>query len=108
MKGRTQVTTTPTYAAQRDEVNEALAEQVPAELLEGFGRIVAAQAAVDYVAQAPKVGDRAPDFTLPDQLGREVSLAGELEQGPVVLIFYRGEWCPYCNTKIGRASGRER
>jgi peroxiredoxin len=100
MKGRTPVTTTPTYAAQRDEVNAALAEQVPAEVLEGFGRIRAEQAAVDYAARAPKVGDRAPDFTLPDQLGHPVSLAGELEQGPVVVIFYRGEWCPYCNPML--------
>jgi peroxiredoxin len=90
-------TTTPTFAEQRDEVNAALAEQAPAELLEGFGRIRADQAAVDYVARAPKVGEKAADFTLKDQLGREVSLAGELEQGPVVLLFYRGEWCPYCN-----------
>lgn len=90
-------TTTPTFAEQRDGVNAALAEQAPAELLEGFGRIRADQAAVDYAARAPKVGEKAPDFTLQDQLGREVSLAGELEQGPVVLLFYRGEWCPYCN-----------
>ena len=93
-------TTNPTYAAQRDEVNAALAEQAPAELLEGFGRIRADQAAVDYAARAPKIGDRAPDFTLPDPLGRQVSLAGELEQGPVVLIFYRGAWCPYCNAML--------
>ena len=92
--------TTPTYAEQRDEVNAGLAAQAPAELLEGFGRLVAEQAAVDYAERAPKVGDRAPDFTLPDQLGRRVSLAGELEQGPVVLIFYRGEWCPYCNVML--------
>ena len=90
-------TTTPTFAEQRDGVNAALAEQAPAELLEGFGRIRADQAAVDYAARAPRVGGKAPDFTLKDQLGREVSLAGELEQGPVVLLFYRGEWCPYCN-----------
>jgi peroxiredoxin len=94
------VTTTATFAEQRDEVNAALAEQAPAEVLEGFGRIRADQAAVDYAARAPKVGDRAPGFTLQDQLGREVSLAGELEQGPVVLIFYRGEWCPYCNVML--------
>jgi len=93
-------TTTPTYADQRDEFNAELAAQAPAEVLAGFGRIVAEQAAVDYAARAPKVGDRAPDFTLPDQLGRQVSLAGELEQGPVVLIFYRGEWCPYCNLML--------
>lgn len=94
------MTTTPTYAEQRDEVNAGLAAQAPAEVLEGFGRIRADQAAVDYAARAPKVGDRAPDFTLPDQLGRQVSLAGELEQGPVVLLFYRGEWCPYCNAML--------
>ena len=91
------MTTTPTFAEQRNAVNAALAEQAPAELLEGFGRIRADQAAVDYAARAPKVGETAPDFTLKDQLGREVSLASELEQGPVVLLFYRGEWCPYCN-----------
>src|SRR5207237_7502533 len=80
--------------------NAGLVDQAPAELVEGFGRFVAEQAAVDYAARAPKVGDRAPGFTLPDQLGRQVSLAGELEQGPVVLIFYRGEWCPYCNLML--------
>jgi peroxiredoxin len=94
------MTTTPTFAAQRDEFNAGLAAQAPAEVVEGFGRIIADQAAVDYAARAPKVGERAPDFTLRDQLGRQVSLAGELEHGPVVLIFYRGEWCPYCNMML--------
>jgi len=94
------MTTTPTFAEQRDEFNARLAEQAPAEVLEGFGRIIADQAAVDYAARAPKVGNRAPDFTLRDQLGRHVSLARELEHGPVVLIFYRGEWCPYCNIML--------
>jgi peroxiredoxin len=95
-----QMTTTPTFAEQRDEFNARLAEQAPAEVLEGFGRIIADQAAVDYAARAPKVGERAPHFALRDQLGRQVSLAGELEHGPVVLIFYRGEWCPYCNMML--------
>jgi len=94
------VTTTPSFADQRDEFNAGLAEQAPTELVEGFGRIIAEQAAVDYAARAPKLGDRAPDFALPDQLGRQVSLAGELQQGPVVLIVYRGEWCPYCNLML--------
>src|SRR5205807_8987248 len=96
-KERTQVMSTQTFAEQRDGVNAAVAEQAPAELLEGFGRIRADQAAVDYTARAPKVGQKAPDFTLTDQLGRQVSLASELQQGPVGLLFYRGEWCPYCN-----------
>jgi peroxiredoxin len=94
------MTTTPTFADQRDAFIAGLAAQAPAEVLEGFGRLIADQAAVDYAARAPKVGDRAPDFMLHDQLGRQVSLAGELERGSVVLIFYRGEWCPYCNIML--------
>jgi peroxiredoxin len=47
-----------------------------------------------------KTGDRAPDFTLPDALGRPVSLAERLHQGPAVVTFYRGGWCPYCNIQL--------
>ncbi|UCD46865.1 MAG: redoxin domain-containing protein [Deltaproteobacteria bacterium] len=38
------------------------------------------------------VGERAPDFLLPNQVGKEVRLADRLAAGPVVLSFYRGEW----------------
>ena len=41
---------------------------------------------------APRVGDRAPDFTLPDQDGRQVTLAQLLAPGGAVLVFYRGTW----------------
>ncbi len=43
------------------------------------------------------VGDTAPDFTSTDQNGKTVNLKSLLRDGPVVLVFYRGEWCPYCN-----------
>src|SRR5262249_39781272 len=99
-RNTTEMATTPTYADQRDEFYAGLVAQAPAEVVEGFRRIVAGQAAVDYEARAPKVGDHALGFSLPDQFGREVSLAGELARGPVVLIFYRGEWCPYCNLML--------
>lgn len=49
---------------------------------------------------ALKPGELAPDFTLPDALGRPVRLAERLRQGPVVLKFYRGGWCPYCNLEL--------
>jgi peroxiredoxin len=45
-------------------------------------------------------GDRVADFTLPDPGGRSVSLTSILEAGPVVLTFYRGGWCPYCNIQL--------
>jgi len=47
-----------------------------------------------------KIGERAPDFTLPNAFGKTVSLYDELKKGPVVLVFYRGAWCPYCNLHL--------
>lgn len=44
------------------------------------------------LARVPKVGDRAPDFTLADSAGQPVSLASLRARGPVVLSFYRGRW----------------
>ncbi len=49
---------------------------------------------------APKVGDVAPDFALPDQHGRIVSLHDRLERGPVVATFFRGGWCPFCTLAL--------
>lgn len=45
-------------------------------------------------------GDQAPDFSLPDVCGNSVSLSGLLQKGPVVVSFYRGCWCPYCNIQL--------
>ena len=50
--------------------------------------------------RALKEGDTAPDFTLKNASGNEVSLAKLLENGPVVLTWYRGSWCPYCNIAL--------
>ncbi len=47
-----------------------------------------------------KVGATAPDFKLPDGEGKKRSLSTLLKSGPVVLVFYRGEWCPYCNLQL--------
>jgi peroxiredoxin len=44
-----------------------------------------------------KLGDTAPDFVAKDVDNNLISLSKELKNGPVVLIFYRGEWCPVCN-----------
>lgn len=46
------------------------------------------------------VGDLAPDFTAIDQNDNSVQLKELLESGPLVLLFYRGEWCPYCNKQL--------
>ncbi len=46
------------------------------------------------------IGDKAPDFSLPDADGNTVSLSDTLKKGPVVLVFYRGAWCPFCNIHL--------
>jgi peroxiredoxin len=64
------------------------------------------QAGVDELTEsgiaerAVKEGERAPDFELPNVQGKSVSLSALLEHGPVVLAFYRGGWCPYCNLQL--------
>jgi peroxiredoxin len=65
-------------------------------------RVEAAIAQIRATGEAVglQVGDVAPDFVLPDALGRPTGLGAALERGPVVLTFYRGEWCPYCNLQL--------
>ena len=49
---------------------------------------------------APKPGDVMPTFVLPDETGRLMSLKDLLAQGPAVVTFHRGHWCPYCRISI--------
>lgn len=48
-----------------------------------------------------KVGDQAPSFELPNQNGELVKCEELLRNGPLIITFYRGVWCPYCNTDLG-------
>jgi len=50
--------------------------------------------------EAVTVGDKAPDFELPNAAGEKIALSALLERGPVVLAWYRGGWCPYCNLEL--------
>lgn len=51
-------------------------------------------------SQALQVGAQVPDLTMPDALSQPVSLSSHWQRGPLVLIFYRGGWCPYCNLEL--------
>ena len=50
--------------------------------------------------QSLKVGDAIPAVTLPNALGKSVAVQDLLKAGPVVIAFYRGGWCPYCNMEL--------
>ena len=47
-----------------------------------------------------KVNDKAPNFSAKDQNGKTVELNKLIKSGSVVIVFYRGEWCPYCNKQL--------
>lgn len=48
------------------------------------------------------VGKMDPNFKGKDQNGKMITLQSALKKGPVVLLFYRGQWCPYCNKQLGQ------
>lgn len=50
--------------------------------------------------KAKKVGEVAPTFSLRDADGNEISSTEMLSKGPLVISFYRGVWCPYCNMEL--------
>ena len=62
--------------------------------------------AASHVAEhAKNVGEIAPDFRLPNATGARVSLYDMLNNGPVVLSFYRGGWCPFCSLELQALQG---
>ena len=74
--------------------------KLPSEVRETMSTATADLAASGILNSAIAVGDTAPDFVLPNATGKEVKLSDLLANGPVVLSFYRGQWCPYCNLEL--------
>ncbi|WP_327428517.1 peroxiredoxin-like family protein [Streptomyces sp. NBC_01236] len=79
---------------------EARQRQIPAEIREIMRRAGQELADSGQADRALAVGAQAPRFTLPTATGQTLSLDGLLAAGPVVLTFYRGAWCPYCNIAL--------
>lgn len=73
-----------------------LSDDLIHDLMYPVGQLIAAGAA----AHALQEGERAPDFSLPDIHGHPVTLAHLLAQGPVIVTFYQGAWCPYCSLQL--------
>lgn len=92
-----------TIASLQEQLDERASEfrtNAPQELVDLFEKGVQDVAGTNITARALKVGDIAPVFGLPDHSGRLVNITAHLAQGPVVLTFYRGGWCPYCNLQL--------
>lgn len=79
--------------------NELLAEFSEADR-ESYVHLVDWLRKTDIVSHALQVGDTAPDFLLPDEEGRLHSSKQLRGGGPLVVSFYRGGWCPFCNAEL--------
>ena len=96
-------TNIPTNTPLQQQIDEFIAEGaswLPTgllwDLLRPIGQLITSGAAERSI----KAGTQAPDFTLLDARGTTVKLSHLLEQGPVVMTFYRGQWCPYCHMML--------
>jgi peroxiredoxin len=97
------VMTFPTNTPLQQQIDEFIAEGVSwlpthllQDLLSPIGQLINSGAAEN----ALKEGAQASDFALPDSRGTVVRLSHLLTQGPVIMTFYRGQWCPYCHLAL--------
>ncbi len=84
-----------TLTAQLNDFTAQIPPEIAARITNGVDEVTSSG-----VAPGLAVGDMAPGFTLEDAVGNRVVLADLLAEGPVVVTFYRGEWCPFCNLQI--------
>ena len=89
-----------TYAEQYQNIVQEFMAGLPEEaqtiVMKNFEEIMTS----DFGAKALNEGSIATDFTLPNAKGEQTQLNKLLKKGPVVLNFYRGGWCPFCNLEF--------
>jgi len=76
------------------------------DFMKGVDDVIAQAKHFEQGSDAIALGESAPNFELPNQEGQATSLAALLEKGPVVVTFYRGSWCPYCNLQLRALQAR--
>jgi peroxiredoxin len=87
----------PNYNEEKLGLQAKLASMISKESLDVFN-VDAAQLGLEFTSPLKlSIGDQAPLFHLPNAVNKIIALQDLLNAGPVVITFYRGNWCPYCN-----------
>lgn len=89
-----------TLQAILDERKADWAQKASDEIKRIYGEGIDSVENSGIVTTAKQVGDQAPNFSLKNAKGEAVQLSDYLAKGPVVLTWYRGGWCPYCNLTL--------
>ena len=95
-----ETSTSPTLSQQLAEKAAGFAKRAPADRLATFTKGIADVRKSGIEESAKQVGDEAVDGTLKGWKGDSVTLSKLWSEGPVVLMWYRGGWCPYCNIQL--------
>ena len=90
----------PSLQAQLDAKRKGFEERAPKEVQTLYNTAVEDLRVSGILGTMRAVGDTAPDFILPSADGDSIRLSTLLKSGPVVLAWYRGGWCPYCNLEL--------
>lgn len=85
-----------------DAKKAAFEAKADPEKMRIYAEGIEAVRASGILESARQVGDTAPDFTLNNATGQPVRLYEVLKNGPVIITWYRGGWCPYCNLTLQR------
>ncbi|UMB61165.1 AhpC/TSA family protein [Lutibacter sp. A80] len=85
---------------EQTDAKIALGRKNNPEFMKGVDEIIDEAKAFEKGKNAIKVGEKAPIFKLPNPLSKQIELLDLLRKGPVVITFYRGSWCPYCNLQL--------
>ena len=76
------------------------AAKIPAEVLAIMKNAIQELESSNLVNQALKTGDKIPTIELPNATGKIISIQEQIKKGKVIIAFYRGGWCPYCNLEL--------
>lgn len=87
-------------AQQIEELKENLVKQLPTEVLEVFEKSIQDLKTKNIEESSIKVNDKFPDFSLPGAGNKIINLMERLKDGKMIVAFFRGSWCPYCNLEL--------
>ena len=89
-----------TLTQQLADYQAGFKQRAPAERVVMMEAATAQLRETGIEATALQLGAELPDLTLPNAMGRPIDLRALNASGPLVIVFYRGGWCPYCNLEL--------
>jgi peroxiredoxin len=87
-------------ATKLTAIKQSALKKAPPHIIDTLASAISKLEASGLTTSALQVGQQIPEFNLPDATGNIVSSATLLAKGPLLISFYRGGWCPYCNVEL--------